>query len=110
MDDDRQKMVHLKREEEPGRNDSIMFAHKEARLSLIGDVNKSEVAELDSDQPNRNNRNWERWILLLLVASLNFSNTISWISYAPVGNYVNSFYGPETATRSMLTRSYFNYH
>ncbi|KAF1757823.1 hypothetical protein GCK72_014280 [Caenorhabditis remanei] len=99
VDDDRQKMVHLKREEEPGRNDSIMFAHKEARLSLIGDVNKSEVAELDSDQPNRNNRNWERWILLLLVASLNFSNTISWISYAPVGNYVNSFYGPETATR-----------
>lgn len=38
-----------------------------------------------------------RWFLLVSVALLNFSNTCSWIAYAPVGNYVNALYGEESA-------------
>lgn len=38
-----------------------------------------------------------RWIVLLAVALLNNTNTMSWISYAPSGNYVNSFYGENSA-------------
>uniref|UniRef100_A0A8R1IZ27 Major facilitator superfamily (MFS) profile domain-containing protein n=1 Tax=Caenorhabditis japonica TaxID=281687 RepID=A0A8R1IZ27_CAEJA len=38
-----------------------------------------------------------RWIVLIAVALLNNTNTMSWISYAPSGNYVNSFYGDGSA-------------
>lgn len=39
----------------------------------------------------------QRWIVLLAVALLNNTNTMSWIGYAPSGNYVNSFYGESSA-------------
>ncbi|CAD6189190.1 unnamed protein product [Caenorhabditis auriculariae] len=39
-----------------------------------------------------------RWIVLITVALLNNTNTMSWIAYAPSGNYVNSFYGPSSAS------------
>ncbi|CAO4383185.1 unnamed protein product [Caenorhabditis nigoni] len=39
----------------------------------------------------------QRWIVLLTVALLNNTNTMSWIGYAPSGNYVNSFYGESSA-------------
>uniref|UniRef100_A0A1I7TXB2 MFS domain-containing protein n=1 Tax=Caenorhabditis tropicalis TaxID=1561998 RepID=A0A1I7TXB2_9PELO len=40
----------------------------------------------------------KRWLMMILVVLINFSNTCSWIAYAPVGNYVNGFYGEATAT------------
>jgi hypothetical protein len=39
-----------------------------------------------------------RWFLLCVVALLNCSNTMSWIAYAPVSNYVDCYYGQSTAT------------
>lgn len=39
----------------------------------------------------------QRWIVLIAVALLNNTNTMSWIGYAPSGNYVNSFYGEGSA-------------
>lgn len=38
-----------------------------------------------------------RWIIMIIVSLLNFSNTASWIAYAPVGNYVNAYYGGTTS-------------
>ncbi|EFO96570.1 hypothetical protein CRE_23151 [Caenorhabditis remanei] len=39
----------------------------------------------------------QRWVVLLAVALLNNTNTMSWIGYAPSGNYVNRFYGEGSA-------------
>ncbi|CAB3399960.1 unnamed protein product [Caenorhabditis bovis] len=39
-----------------------------------------------------------RWIVLIAIALLNNTNTMSWISYAPSGNYVNTFYGEGSAS------------
>uniref|UniRef100_A0A914CFE4 Major facilitator superfamily (MFS) profile domain-containing protein n=1 Tax=Acrobeloides nanus TaxID=290746 RepID=A0A914CFE4_9BILA len=39
-----------------------------------------------------------RWIVLLIVALLNNSNTMSWIAFAPIANYVNPFYNQAMAT------------
>ena len=33
-----------------------------------------------------------RWIVLLVVALLNNSNTMSWIAFAPIANHVDKFY------------------
>ncbi|KJH43180.1 transporter, major facilitator family protein [Dictyocaulus viviparus] len=38
-----------------------------------------------------------RWLILTVVALLNNTNTMSWIAFAPVSNYVNSFYGENSA-------------
>ncbi|XGW03613.1 hypothetical protein V3C99_015080 [Haemonchus contortus] len=38
-----------------------------------------------------------RWVILTVVALLNNTNTMSWIAFAPVSNYVNSFYGENSA-------------
>lgn len=38
-----------------------------------------------------------RWYVLMVVSLLNCTNTLSWISYAPVANKVDEFYGSETA-------------
>ncbi|CAI2350737.1 unnamed protein product [Caenorhabditis sp. 36 PRJEB53466] len=39
----------------------------------------------------------KRWLLLTAVALLNFSSTFSWIMFSTVSNYVDSFYGHESA-------------
>lgn len=39
----------------------------------------------------------KRWLMLMLVVFINFTNTVSWISYSPVANFVNAFYGEQTA-------------
>ncbi|VDM99304.1 unnamed protein product, partial [Thelazia callipaeda] len=39
----------------------------------------------------------QRWVILAVVALLNNSNTMSWISFAPVSNYVDAFYGSKAA-------------
>ncbi|CAJ0583593.1 unnamed protein product, partial [Mesorhabditis spiculigera] len=43
-----------------------------------------------------------RWLILLIVALLNNTNTISWIAYAPVSNHVNTFFGGPWAGRFSL--------
>lgn len=40
----------------------------------------------------------KRWFVLCVVSLLNCSNTMSWIAYAPVSNYVDCYYGGSTAT------------
>ncbi|KAE9548869.1 hypothetical protein FO519_007920 [Halicephalobus sp. NKZ332] len=39
-----------------------------------------------------------RWIVLLVVALLNNSNTMSWIAFAPIANHVDGFYDKINAT------------
>ncbi|PIC34603.1 hypothetical protein B9Z55_014207 [Caenorhabditis nigoni] len=41
---------------------------------------------------------WDRWFVLIMFVILNFSNTASWIAYAPVANYVNAYYRGSTST------------
>jgi hypothetical protein len=36
-----------------------------------------------------------RWIILAVVALLNNSNTMSWIAFAPIANFVDEFYHKE---------------
>uniref|UniRef100_A0A915ENI8 Major facilitator superfamily (MFS) profile domain-containing protein n=1 Tax=Ditylenchus dipsaci TaxID=166011 RepID=A0A915ENI8_9BILA len=39
-----------------------------------------------------------RWLILLIVALLNNTNTMTWIAFAPVANHVDSFYNHTNAT------------
>uniref|UniRef100_A0A8R1TQZ2 Major facilitator superfamily (MFS) profile domain-containing protein n=1 Tax=Onchocerca volvulus TaxID=6282 RepID=A0A8R1TQZ2_ONCVO len=39
----------------------------------------------------------QRWIVLAVVALLNNSNTMSWIAFASISNYVDTFYGMNKA-------------
>ncbi|CAG9540027.1 unnamed protein product [Cercopithifilaria johnstoni] len=39
----------------------------------------------------------QRWIVLAVVALLNNSNTVSWIAFASISNYVDAFYGMNKA-------------
>ncbi|VDK83176.1 unnamed protein product [Litomosoides sigmodontis] len=39
----------------------------------------------------------QRWIVLAVVALLNYSNTMSWIAFASISNYVDVFYGMSKA-------------
>jgi FLVCR family MFS transporter 7 len=39
-----------------------------------------------------------RWLVLLVVALLNNSNTMSWIAFAPIANHVDAFYHQASAT------------
>ncbi|CAD6200092.1 unnamed protein product [Caenorhabditis auriculariae] len=39
----------------------------------------------------------QRWLLLLSVILVNNSNTISWLGFAPAFNYVNIYYGKDSA-------------
>ncbi|CDW53670.1 major facilitator superfamily transporter [Trichuris trichiura] len=38
-----------------------------------------------------------RWFVLLVISLLNASNTMSWIAYAPVANFVDTYYGKQTS-------------
>ncbi|CAD5222428.1 unnamed protein product [Bursaphelenchus xylophilus] len=39
----------------------------------------------------------QRWLVLLVVCLLNFSNAMTWITFAPISYYTNSFYGDRNA-------------
>uniref|UniRef100_A0A915PWX1 Major facilitator superfamily (MFS) profile domain-containing protein n=1 Tax=Setaria digitata TaxID=48799 RepID=A0A915PWX1_9BILA len=39
----------------------------------------------------------QRWVVLAVVALLNNSNTMSWIAFASISNYVDAFYGMNKA-------------
>ncbi|CAD5217635.1 unnamed protein product [Bursaphelenchus okinawaensis] len=39
----------------------------------------------------------QRWLVLLVVCLLNFSNAMTWISFAPISYYTNEFYGNRNA-------------
>ncbi|CAI5455198.1 unnamed protein product [Caenorhabditis angaria] len=69
-------------------NEVIQNNEVEIKLAPLNDSRDAEeVAETQLKVYKR------RWIVLLTVALLNNTNTITWISYAPVGNFVNNFYG-----------------
>ncbi|GMR32490.1 hypothetical protein PMAYCL1PPCAC_02685, partial [Pristionchus mayeri] len=53
--------------------------------------------EEDQDQPVQLKVYRRRWLMLAVVAILNNSNTMTWISLAPVDNYANGFYGEGAA-------------
>ncbi|WKY10722.1 hypothetical protein Q1695_002800 [Nippostrongylus brasiliensis] len=60
-------------------------------------VADSSQSEEESREPIQLKVYARRWVILTIVALLNNTNTISWIAFAPVSNYVNSFYGENSA-------------
>ncbi|VDM58549.1 unnamed protein product [Angiostrongylus costaricensis] len=67
----------------------------------LTDMNKTmepnEQAEDDEPEVIQLRVYARRWVILTIVALLNNTNTISWIAFAPIANYVNSFYGENSA-------------
>ncbi|VDP46783.1 unnamed protein product [Heligmosomoides polygyrus] len=73
----------------------------------LTDMNKSvepsEQPEDDATEPIQLKVYARRWVILTVVALLNNTNTMSWIAFAPVSNYVNSFYGENSAPSNSWT-------
>ncbi|KAF8382883.1 hypothetical protein PRIPAC_72025 [Pristionchus pacificus] len=57
-----------------------------------------DAEEEDQGEPTQLKVYRRRWLMLAVVALLNNSNTMTWISLAPVDNFANGFYGEGAAT------------
>ncbi|EYC20925.1 hypothetical protein Y032_0020g134 [Ancylostoma ceylanicum] len=67
------------------------------QLTQIKKVDSNGHVEDDEPEPIQLKVYARRWVILTVVAMLNNTNTMSWIAFAPVSNYVNSFYGENSA-------------
>ncbi|GMT04343.1 hypothetical protein PENTCL1PPCAC_26517 [Pristionchus entomophagus] len=63
----------------------------------LKDMKGAGDAEEEQDQPVQLKVYRRRWLMLAVVAILNNSNTMTWISFAPIDNIANGFYGEGAA-------------
>uniref|UniRef100_A0A0R3RXH0 MFS domain-containing protein n=1 Tax=Elaeophora elaphi TaxID=1147741 RepID=A0A0R3RXH0_9BILA len=73
--------------------DGMISIEPKYASKLIG-----RVSEVDPAERRISYRVYpQRWIVLAVVALLNNSNTLSWIAFASISNYVDAFYGMNKA-------------
>ncbi|OZC10955.1 hypothetical protein X798_02099 [Onchocerca flexuosa] len=73
--------------------DGVINIEPKYASKLIGTVSEVDPAEHRTSYQVYP----QRWIVLAVVALLNNSNTMSWIAFASISNYVDTFYGMNKA-------------
>ncbi|MCP9264950.1 Major facilitator superfamily transporter [Dirofilaria immitis] len=95
---------------------SVLFLKNKTKLKFTGDIKDDgksgminiepkyaseligKVSEVDPAEHRISYQVYpQRWIVLAVVALLNNSNTMSWIAFASISNYVDAFYGMSKA-------------
>ncbi|CAI4227382.1 unnamed protein product [Auanema sp. JU1783] len=76
---------------------SVPLAKPEEVVPLNTLGKKEDAADKDDVTPQLKVYK-QRWLVLAVIVLLNNTNTMSWISFAPVSNYVNAFYGESSAS------------
>uniref|UniRef100_A0A1I7WSR5 MFS domain-containing protein n=1 Tax=Heterorhabditis bacteriophora TaxID=37862 RepID=A0A1I7WSR5_HETBA len=80
-----------------------MTEHNEDLVLEKVNIQMSDIKKVDDHQEDEQPEQIQlrvyerRWLILAVVALLNNTNTMSWIAFAPVSNYVNSYYGESSA-------------